>query len=161
MPLVDIGGDGDDHVERIVNMIGLGQLVLDECRQIFPILNQLVVVAETGLACMLFKQRCIILHRFGALPQLLKRCERVASLIDRFESYVERSDKCRVIGKWRCEGLHSLNDAGNPVSGISLQERACCDYPQLVIYYPSRCCGSPSIHLHSGSLVGGSGLICC
>lgn len=68
---------------------------------------------------MLLKQRHIVLHRLGALPQLLERYEHVAGLVDHFESYAKRSDECQVVGKWWCDGLHLLDNAGCLIGGIS------------------------------------------
>lgn len=55
MLLVDVRGDRDDSVEGVVHPVGLGQLVLDEGGQMFPILDQLVIIAEPGPAHVLFE----------------------------------------------------------------------------------------------------------
>lgn len=43
--LVDICGDSDDHIKGVVNTVGFDESVLDEGGQMFPIPDQLVMVA--------------------------------------------------------------------------------------------------------------------
>lgn len=66
--LVDVRGDGDDRVEHIVDPVSFGESVLDECGQVFPVPDQLVVVAEPCATCVLFEQRHVVLDCLGPLP---------------------------------------------------------------------------------------------
>lgn len=94
MPLVDISGDGDDGVEHVMNMVGFSKPILDKGRQVLPISDELVIIAQPHSTCMLFEQRCVVLHHLSALPQLFKRHECITGLVDHFKSCVESSDKC-------------------------------------------------------------------
>lgn len=128
MPLIDIGGDSDDDVERVMNMVSLSEPVLDEGGQMLPVSDELIIIAQPRSTCMLFKQCRVILHRLGALPQLFEHRECVAGLVDHLESSTECSDECWVVGKWWCKSFHPLDDTGCLVGSVSLQKRAGCDY---------------------------------
>lgn len=68
MSLVNVRGDSDNRVERIVNTIGFGKPVLDEGRQVFPVLDQFVIIAQSRAIGMLLEQCCIVLNHLGPLP---------------------------------------------------------------------------------------------
>lgn len=122
MAFVDISGDQDDGIKGVMYPISLGQSVFDERRQVLPISDELVIITQFRTARMLLKEHYVVLDCLSSLPQLFKRRELVSGLVHRFKPRSEGSDKCWVIGKWRCEGLHSLEDASGPVGSISFQE---------------------------------------
>lgn len=119
MPLVDVRGHGNDRIEGVVYSIGLGESILDERRQVFPVPDQLVVVAKPRATCVLLEQCGIVLDRLSPLPQLFERREHVAGLVDRFKPRAEGGYECRIVGKWGREGLHPLDDASRLVGGVS------------------------------------------
>lgn len=120
--LVNICDHSNNCIKRVVDLVSLGKPVLNEGGQVFPVPDQLIVVAEARATSVLFEQRGVVLDHLGPLPQLFEHRERVAGLVDRFKPYAEYGDKCRVVGKWRHEGFYSLDDAYHPVDSISFQE---------------------------------------
>lgn len=53
--LVDVRRDSDNGVERVVHMVGFCESILDEGRQVLPIADELVIVAQFRAASVLFK----------------------------------------------------------------------------------------------------------
>lgn len=109
--------------------VGLGKPVLDEGGQVFLVPDQFVIVTEARMTDVLFEQRGIILDCLGSLPQLLKRREHVAGLVDRFKLYVEGGDEGQVVSKWPGQRFHSFDDTSCPVHSVSFQERTGRDDP--------------------------------
>lgn len=53
--LINIHGDSDDPVEGVVDIVDLSEPVFDKDGQVFPILDQLVVVTQPYAIGMLFE----------------------------------------------------------------------------------------------------------
>lgn len=68
MSLVDISSNSDNCIEHVVDTIDLSQPVFDECGQVLPVLDELVIITQPRSTCVLLEQCCIILHYLGALP---------------------------------------------------------------------------------------------
>lgn len=116
---VDIYGDSDNRVECIMDTISLGEPVLDEGRQVFPVPDQFIIIAQPHVTGVLLEQRYIVLDCLGPLPQLFECREHVASLIDRFELHAESGDKCRIVGEWWYQCFHPLDNTHCLVGSIS------------------------------------------
>lgn len=142
-----------------MDTIGLSKPVFNEGRQVLLVLDQLIIVAELRPSRMLFEQRRIVLNCLGPLPELLDCCEHVTSLIDHLKPGVEGGDECQIVGEWRCQCLHSFDDAGRPVCSISFQKRSSCNDPQFVINYPGGHCCRSMVYLHAGLLIGSPGIV--
>lgn len=65
--LVNVHGDGDDHVKGVVDMVSLGEPVLDEGGQVFLIPDQFVIIAQPYTTSMLFEQCCVVLDHLSPL----------------------------------------------------------------------------------------------